>query len=43
MSTETKPYLIGGDSRSLAAAAFMIRHGKLPGGLVVTFLAQAFK
>ena len=32
MSKETKAYLVGGGIGSLAAAAFMIRDGKLPGG-----------
>ncbi|MBC7962959.1 MAG: oleate hydratase [Steroidobacteraceae bacterium] len=32
MSSETKAYLIGGGIGSLAAAAFMIRDGSLPGG-----------
>ena len=32
MSTKTKAYLVGGGIGSLAAAAFMIRDGKLPGG-----------
>ena len=32
MSTTTKAYLVGGGIGSLAAAAFMIRDGKVPGG-----------
>ncbi len=32
MSTKSKAYLVGGGIGSLAAAAFMIRDGKLPGG-----------
>ena len=44
MRTETKTYLLGGRYRIPGcSAAFMIRHGKLPGGFVETFLAQAFK
>jgi oleate hydratase len=31
MSTESKAYLVGGGIGSLAAAAFMIRDGSLPG------------
>jgi oleate hydratase len=32
MSPNSKAYLVGGGIGSLAAAAFMIRDGKLPGG-----------
>jgi len=32
MSTKSKAYLVGGGIGSLAAAAFMIRDGSLPGG-----------
>src|SRR5271166_7079925 len=32
MSTKPKAYLVGGGIGSLAAAAFMIRDGDLPGG-----------
>ena len=32
MSANSKAYLVGGGIGSLAAAAFMIRDGKLPGG-----------
>jgi oleate hydratase len=32
MNTKSKAYLVGGGIGSLAAAAFMIRDGNLPGG-----------
>ena len=32
MNTESKVWLVGGGIGSLAAAAFMIRDGNLPGG-----------
>jgi oleate hydratase len=32
MKSKSKPYLVGCGIGSLAAAAFMIRDGKLPGG-----------
>ncbi len=34
MSTKSKAYLVGGGIGSLAAAAFMIRDGNLPGGSI---------
>ena len=34
MSTTPKAYLVGGGIGSLAAAAFMIRDGGLPGGSI---------
>ena len=39
MSTKTKAYLVGGGIGSLAAAAFMIRDGSLPGGNISIFEA----
>lgn len=40
MRSEPKAYLIGGGIGSLAAAAFMIRDGKLPGGNITIFEAS---
>ena len=39
MTTTSKAYLVGGGIGSLAAAAFMIRDGKLPGGNIFIFEA----
>src|SRR5271168_4155867 len=41
MSTESKAYLVGGGIGSLAAAAFMIRDGGLPGGNISIFESHA--
>jgi oleate hydratase len=35
MNTKSKAYLVGGGIGSLAAAAFMIRDGNLPGGNIL--------
>jgi oleate hydratase len=37
MNTERKAYLIGGGIGSLAAAAFMIRDGAMPGANISIF------
>jgi oleate hydratase len=39
MKSKSKAYLVGGGIGSLAAAAFMIRDGKLPGGNITIFEA----
>jgi oleate hydratase len=39
MSTKSKAYLVGGGIGSLAAAAFLIRDGGLPGGNISIFEA----
>jgi oleate hydratase len=40
MTTKSKAYLVGGGIGSLAAAAFMIRDGKVPGGNISIFEAE---
>ncbi len=41
MNTKTKAYLIGGGVGSLAAAAFMIRDGNMPGGNIMIMEAAS--
>jgi oleate hydratase len=41
MNTTSKAYLVGGGIGSLAAAAFMIRDGNLPGENIIIFEASA--
>jgi oleate hydratase len=40
MNTKSKAYLVGGGIGSLAAAAFMIRDGNLPGANITIFEAS---